>query len=133
MRPSRPLHLRRNGAVVQHIYVIELDPSVWDSPHFRAIVRAKPEQPHGRPVYIGSSVHAPACRLAIHAGARRCTCGVTGVDVEKRAGSRFVGAHGVRVLPSLGHTLRGTGKEARAAEKRLAAELRRQGYAVYSR
>jgi hypothetical protein len=128
---SRRLHLRRNGATMQYVYVVALRPEVWQSAIFRQ--HAKQAGVGAPAVYVGSSAHRPACRLAIHRGARCCSCGLTSARVEERARSRFVGTYGVRILPGYGAHGYGSGLEARKAEHDVAARLRAQGYAVFCR
>lgn len=106
---------------MRRIYVIELNPQVWDKPGFSR------ENPHitGRPrlcLYVGETGRSPEERFRQH---------MSGVKAN-----RFVRQYGVRLLERFMQQKYWppvkTTPEARDAEKRRAESLRRRGYAVYS-
>ena len=109
-RPGRPARHRH------HVYVVELDPRVWNEPSFR---RANPD----------------------HDITKRCVyVGMTGLDPDQRfdrhkAGiqaNRFVSEYGLRLLPALYAVYNPMPYDAaRDMEVELAIGLREQGYGVW--
>jgi predicted GIY-YIG superfamily endonuclease len=99
------------------LYVIALDPAVHKERLFRK------ENPHGgsQCFYVGSTAHTPEQRFAQH---------ITG----KFSTRRWVQKYGIELVPQLaGTTVFATREAAEQAERDLAAHLRRQGFAVWSR
>lgn len=100
------------------LYVIQLDAAVRQSGKFR---RANPAG-GDECLYVGHTAKAPAERLAQHRA---------GIFSQGRWVQRF-GAGGLRtdLAPDVAYATR---QEAVEAEARLAAELRKRGFSVWSR
>lgn len=100
------------------VYVVLLDPAVRKHPRFVA------ESPNLAPdticLYVGMTGLTPEERFANHKAGHKA--------------NRYVQRYGISLLPQLYEDLDPMGfEEARAAEERLADELRSAGYAVWQR
>jgi hypothetical protein len=108
----------------RRIYVVELDPRVWNSSRFRRQNgHIKDAQYNPRCVYVGQTGLSPAERFLQHRHGIKA--------------NTFVRRHGIRLLLNLMQERywrpTRTTKEAERAEKVRADSLRKRGYAVYSR
>ncbi|WP_280153413.1 hypothetical protein [Piscinibacter sp. XHJ-5] len=99
-----------------HVYVVELDDSVWNEPRFR---RANPDHRLGLPfVYVGMTGTDPDLRFDRHKA---------GIQAN-----RFVQRYGLRLLPRLYEVYNPMPYEgAREMEVELAIALRERGYGVW--
>lgn len=106
----------RHDPVHYHVYVVELDPRVWDSPRFR---RANPGHDITRPcVYVGMTGLDPDVRFDRHKA---------GIQ-----SGRYVREYGLRLLPALYERYNPMPyEEASRMEVELAIRLREQGWAVW--
>ncbi len=99
------------------LYVIALDPAVWQERLFR---KDNPSS-SGQCLYVGSTAHTPEHRFAQHKAGQFCT-------------RRWVQKYGIGLVPNLaGTTVYSSREAAEQAEHELALQLRQQGYAVWSR
>jgi hypothetical protein len=108
--------LQRRAQHRHHVYVVELDPRVWNEPSFR---RANPDHDITRPcVYVGMTGLDPDLRFDRHKA---------GIQAN-----RFVFTYGLRLLPGLYAVYNPMPYEAaREMEVELAIGLREAGYAVW--
>ena len=99
-----------------HVYVIELDDTVWNEPRFR---RANPQYRFARPcVYVGMTGLDPDRRFDRHKA-----------GIQANA---FVLKYGLRLLPGLYEVYNPMPYEAaREMEVELAIGLRETGYGVW--
>lgn len=99
-----------------HVYVVELDPAVWNSVRFR---RSNPGCDISKPcVYVGCTGLTSEARFAKHKAGVRA--------------NRYVQRYGVRLLPKLyAYANPMPYQAARDMEVELAIALREQGYAVW--
>ena len=99
-----------------HVYVVELDDTVWNSPSFR---RANPGYVLGKPfVYVGMTGLDPDLRFDRHKA---------GIQANP-----FVRRHGLRLLPALYEVYNPMPYEAaREMEVELAIGLREDGFGVW--
>ena len=108
--------MRRRKRHRHSVYVIELDPRIWNSTRFR---KANPDCDILKPcVYVGMTGLTPEARFARHkAGIRANT---------------YVQRFGLRLLPKLyAYANPMPYDAAREMEVELAIALREQGYAVW--
>ncbi len=99
-----------------HVYVVELDDPVWNSPRFR---RANPEHVLGKPfVYVGMTGLDPDVRFDKHKA---------GIQAN-----RYVLEHGLHLLPKLYEAYNPMPyQEACSMEVELGIALRARGYGVW--
>lgn len=101
------------------VYVIRLDPAVLESKKFRD---ANPKRIKGADCYyVGMTGRTPQERLEQHKlGYKSC---------------RFVEKHGLELMPGrvFSHCNPKTYDDAAAFERKVAAKLRRKGFAVWQR
>jgi hypothetical protein len=99
-----------------HVYVVELDDRVWNSPRFR---KANPDHVLGQPlVYVGMTGLDPDLRFDKHKA---------GIQAN-----RFVFEHGLRLLPAVYEGLNPMRYEAaKQMEVELGLRLRAKGWAVW--
>ncbi len=103
-----------------HVYVVALDPRVWERARFRrANPHYDPQAPGALPmVYVGMTGLDPDLRFDRHKA---------GIQAN-----RYVQAHGLRLLPHLYEALNPMPyAAAQAMEVELAIRLRAAGYAVW--
>ena len=107
---------RRRAAHRYHVYVVELDPAVWNEPRFR---RANPDHDVTRPcLYVGMTGLDPDLRFDRHKA---------GIQAN-----RYVRDFGLRLLPALYAVYNPMPYEgAREMEVDLAISLRERGYGVW--
>ena len=105
------------GSYVFSLYVVELDPAVLDHGRVR---RANPKG-GVRCLYVGSTAHDPEYRYAQHK---------QGVHANRGYVTQY--GRGLRTDLSDGRTYT-TRQDAERAEAQLAAQLRKEGYSVWSR
>lgn len=100
-----------------YLYVIELDPAVWERSRFR---KANPQAPTGATCfYVGSTVRPPTLRMDQHK--------------EGYKANRYAREFGLRLRPDLFEAYNPVPSRADALEleEYLAERLRRQGHAVW--
>ena len=107
---------RKKGTHRHSVYVIELDPAIYNSRRFR---KANPEHDITKPcVYVGCTGLTPEERFAKHKAGIRA--------------NKYVQKYGVRLLPKLYAVYNPMPYEgARDMEVDLAISLREQGYGVW--
>ena len=103
--------------MVYNVYVIELDEEVLSCPRF---LKANPDRRDDKPcVYVGSTALAPEERFEQHLAGYKA--------------NRYAFRYGTRLRPRLYRSYQHFERreEAEKAEERLAARLRKRGYAVW--
>lgn len=108
--------VRRKRQHHHNVYVVELDPAIWNSRRFR---RANPDHDITKIcVYVGCTGLTPEERFAKHKAGIRA--------------NRYVQRYGMRLLPKLyAYANPMPYDAAREMEVELAIALREQGYAVW--
>ena len=103
----------------RRVYVIELDPAILQRPDF---LKANPDRDPSKPcVYVGMTSKTPEERFAIH-------------QSEHLHSSPKVREFGIDLMLELYEHLNPlTREEVEDMEKKLAEDLRSQGYAVWQR
>jgi hypothetical protein len=111
-----PAMAARRAAHRYHVYVVELDPRVWNEARFR---EANPDHDRAKPcVYVGMTGLDPDLRFDRHKA-----------DIQA---NRYVRDFGLRLLPQLYAVYNPMPYEgAREMEVELAIGLREAGYAVW--
>ena len=103
----------------RRVYVIELDPAILQRPDF---LKANPDRDPSKPcVYEGMTSKTPEERFKVHKS-------------DDQKSSPKVKEFGIRLMPDLYKDLKPlTWREVEDAEKKLAKNLRKQGYAVWQK